>query len=95
MKKGDWIFDGCDSIGKAKSDPYEVCGRMQVDVTLYDRDGTCVGRRSPAMDGPTHFEPACDPTGWTVIEPPRFPFSRFCYLDEVLVRSNDENQRGA
>lgn len=88
MKKGDWIFDGCEQIGKAKSDLYEVCGRMHVDVTLYERDGTRIGRRSPAMGGPTHFEPACDPECWVVIKRPRFPLSRYCYLDDVLVRSN-------
>lgn len=90
MKKGDWLFNGVDTIGKAKGDPYEVCGRMHVDVVLYDRDGSRLGRISPAMGGPRHFEPATDPDGWMVIEEPRFPLQRFCYLDDLLVRRAEE-----
>lgn len=84
MKKGDWLFDGGNQIGRAKSDVYEVCGRMLIDVVLYDRDGTRIGRQSPAEGGPRHFEPALDPSEWTVIEKPRFPLSRFEYLDRMV-----------
>ncbi len=86
MKKGDWIFDGQEQFGKAKSTPYEVFGCMLVDVVLYGRDGTRIGRISPAEGGPTDFEPACDASWWTVIEKPQFPLPRLGYLSEMLVR---------
>ena len=84
MKKGDWIFDGCDALGKAKSDPYEVSGRDHVDVTLYNRAGDRVGRASPAMGGPTHFEPACTASEWYVIGKPRFPLPRYGDMRDVV-----------
>lgn len=84
MHKGDWVFNGCDQIGKVRSEPYELFGRWLMDVTLYDLSGQCVGRSSPAMGGPTQYEPACDVAGWRVIRRPEFPLSRFCRLDEVV-----------
>ena len=84
MKKGDWIFDGCDQIGKAASDPYEICGQFHVDVTLYNRAGDRVGRLSPPMGGPRHFEPACSAADWMVIEKPRFPLPWYRELSSVV-----------
>jgi hypothetical protein len=86
MKKGDWIYDGCGGIGKAKSDPYEVLGRTLVDVTIYALDGRRIGRESPAMGGPRHFEPACGVEGWTVIAKPGFPLPRFLMPDELAAK---------
>lgn len=90
MQKGDWIFDGCDSFGKAKSDIYEVCGRMHVDVVLYARSGERIGRMSPPMGGPRHFEPACSAEDWTVVKKPKFPLSRYSDLRQILVRQPHE-----
>ena len=84
MKKGDWIFDGCDSFGIARSDPYESIGRMHVDVVLYDRNGNRVGRLSPAMGGPKGFEPACSAENWKVIRRPNFPLPRWDDLRKIL-----------
>lgn len=88
MKKGDWIFDGCNQIGKAKSDPYDSCGRMHVDVTIYSREGIRVGRTSPSCGGPKHFEPACTASEWVVIKKPKFPIGKYANLSDMYVGVN-------
>lgn len=87
MKKRDWIFDGS-NIGRVKNGPYPapVGKGMMIDVTIYNLEGTRVGRVSPAMGGPRHFEPCCDVEVWEVIEPPRFPLSKWNYLEHQIKR---------
>ena len=43
-----------------------------LDLVLYSYDGTRIGRESPAMGGPTGFEPYCSPEGWEPIGKPDF-----------------------
>jgi len=81
VKKGDWLFDGCELIGKARSDVY--MGNA-IDVTIFNTEGERVGRVSPPMGGPCSFEPACTASDWTVIEEPEFPLTRFEYLSDVV-----------
>lgn len=87
MKKGNWVFDGCQSFGRIVNKPYEFSGVLHIDVALYNRDGERIGRESPACGGPTSFEPACTAEGWVVIEEPDFPISKRCYLADVLTPS--------
>jgi len=84
MKKGDWVFDGCDAFGKVKNKPYDSRGITHVDITIFDRSGNELGRTSPAMGGPQTFEPACTASEWTVIKTPEFPLSRYADLKDIL-----------
>jgi hypothetical protein len=83
VKKGDWISDmvgDSPQIGRVR----DVYGNgALVDVVLYDRKGERVGRRSPAMGGPTTFEPACPSRLWVVVEPPAFPLPRTMFTSDT------------
>lgn len=75
MKKGDWVSDfGSDipQLGRICG-TFELDGVLYINVVLYDREGTRLGRVSPALGGPRKFEPALDGRLWTVIERPSFP----------------------
>ncbi len=50
-------------------------GLIYMDIVLYNNYGEAIGRESPAMGGPTRFEPAIpwDPDLWHRIEKPSFP----------------------
>lgn len=43
-----------------------------LDLVLYQYDGIRIGRESPAMDGPTSFEPYCAAENWEPIGEPNF-----------------------
>lgn len=43
-----------------------------LDLILYDHTGERIGRGSPAMGGPTSFEPYCSAEFWEPIEEPDF-----------------------
>lgn len=82
LKAGDWIYD--DSlIGKVKY----VHDDGLLDIIIYDRTGEKIGRVSDPLDGPTGFEPCCDPDGWKKILPPQFPLKRHHYLHELVVEA--------
>jgi len=55
-----------------------------VDLILYARDGTKIGRESPSMGGPKGFEPACSTEFWFVIRQPSFPLPKYGSLQGVL-----------
>lgn len=55
-------------------DCYELDGELLLDLVIYRRDGTRVGRESPACGGPRTFEPACPASGWGLIESPNWDF---------------------
>ncbi len=54
------------------------------DLVIYARDGTRIGRESPAMGGPRGFEPFCSAENWQKIEEPRFPLDRYDYLKNLV-----------
>ena len=86
MKKGDWVSDvnrGADApqVGKVRdmwTDDLGTC----INVALYDYEGKCVGRRSPACGGPRAFEPALTASDWCVIEKPKFPLKNGFFTRE-------------
>ena len=43
-----------------------------LDLVLYAKDGKRIGRETPAMGGPTRFEPSCPADFWAPIEKPDF-----------------------
>lgn len=43
-----------------------------LDLVLYSRTGMRIGRESPAMGGPTSFEPYCNSELWEPIGEPKF-----------------------
>lgn len=77
--KGDWVVNGIGgtqpNFGIVKGIWDDGMGKT-VDVVYYDCDGNKLGRVSPAMGGPTDFEPALDFDDLTVIEVPVFPLRR-------------------
>lgn len=76
---GNWVADGT-QIARVKF----VHEDGLLDLVMYDRAGTRLGRTSPAMGGPRHFEPCCSPEGWRPIEEPGFPLSNFAFLRDVV-----------
>jgi len=79
FKPGDWVASRGDhrNVGKVK-DVYRDPGSDEavlLDLVLYDRDGSRIGRKSPACGGPSGFEPACAADYWERITPPLFPVS--------------------
>ncbi|MGE8659087.1 MAG: hypothetical protein ACN6O8_20275 [Achromobacter sp.] len=82
MKKGDWIAGGgkyMPNIGRVK----EVHSDGLIDIVFYGRDGTKLGRLSPAMGGPRHFDPCCSPVGWQLIQKPEFPLHGYIWGDKL------------
>lgn len=51
-------------------DAYVVDGELLLDLVMFRRDGTKVGRVSPACGGPRGFEPAMPASAWGLIEEP-------------------------
>jgi hypothetical protein len=80
MKDGQWIANSY-RIGKIKE---MYSDGVTADIYLYDRNGNKIGRESPAMGGPTKFEPACDLSQWKAIKTPVFPLSRFAYIEDIV-----------
>lgn len=52
---------------------HEYEGEILFDLVMYDRDGTRLGRVSPALGGPRTFEPMCSIEGWERVAAPTFP----------------------
>lgn len=77
---GDWIAD---SPGTTHPDIArvlavywdQIAGEWVGDVRLYRPTGTRIGRRSPAMGGPTDFEPCVPLSAWHKIRRPEFPLT--------------------
>lgn len=79
LARGQWAAKN-NQFGSIK----EVHSDGSLDIVLYTRNGDVIGRESPALDGPTGFEPCCDPEGWRKIRKPAFPLPVNRYLDEVV-----------
>jgi len=89
MKKGDWVVSSSE-IGRVR----KVWPDGTIDVVIYNRAGQILGRTSPAMGGPATFEPCCNPSNWKPIEPPRFPLTKYDYLQNLVrVLNPDEYDR--
>ena len=58
-------------IAKVKQ-VYELDGETLLDLIFYSYDGEKIGRESPAMGGPTTFEPCCGAEFWEPIAQPDF-----------------------
>lgn len=74
-KPGDWVGTENGRVAKVKrvwNDEHASC---LLDLAIFDRRGTQVGRESPALGGPRTYEPACDPKGWVRISEPTFPLN--------------------
>jgi hypothetical protein len=85
MRVGDWVATRVEPgyelntpirIARVKDvyrDPVSSrSNKWLVDLVLYSRDGTRIGRESPAMGGPRNLEPACHLEFWSRIEKPDF-----------------------
>jgi len=79
FKKGQWIGDKDDELtpifGVVK-DCYpegEDPNLFLLDLYVYNPQGIKIGRRSPAMGGPTSFEPCISAERFKEIEEPNFP----------------------
>ena len=90
LAEGNWVADFTDAerprIARVK-DIYSVAGDVVLDLVLYSRDGTKIGRESPACGGPRGFEPACPIENWAQIEEPDFDYlarsSKYNWGDRV------------
>jgi hypothetical protein len=75
--KDAWVADFVDPerprIARVQ-EAYESFGEVVLDLVLYRRDGTKLGRVSPACGGPRGFEPACPADAWEPIEEPDFDY---------------------
>ena len=69
---GAWV--ACDDPEQPRiaqvQDCYALAGELLLDLVMYRRDGTKVGRVSPACGGPRGFEPACPAATWGLIDEP-------------------------
>jgi len=78
--KGSWVaqFDCCAErpiiaqVRDAYSDPLLAGAAPLLDLVIFNRNGTRIGRQSPSMGGPRGFEPACSSQRWERIERPDF-----------------------
>jgi hypothetical protein len=85
FKKGQWVGDKDDSISPifgTVRDCYpegESSNLFLLDLYVYNYQGVKVGRRSPAMGGPSHYEPCISAERFKEIEEPNFPlkFDKF------------------
>lgn len=55
-------------------DCYVIGGEALLDLVIYRRDGTRIGRVSPPCGGPRNFEPACPVAAWGPIEEPDWEY---------------------
>lgn len=69
---GAWVADGDQEQPRIAqvADCYELDGEWYLDLVMYRRDGTKIGRVSPACGGPRGFEPALPAASWELIEEP-------------------------
>lgn len=75
FKRGDWAAQNdvrTPAFGRVV-DVFNIDDEWCLNIVLYDLKGNRVGRRSPAMGGPTTFEPACPATNYRKIKRPNFP----------------------
>jgi hypothetical protein len=82
VKPGDWVQDRNDAsvVAKVKKAYFGSEGVL-VDLQMFSRDGEKLKRASPAMGGPTAYEPACPYSSWQRISAPEFPF-RLMWVDD-------------
>lgn len=70
--EGAWV--ACDNPDQPRiaqvMDAYVLDGELLLDLVMYRRNGTKVGRVSPACGGPRGFEPAIPASAWGLIEEP-------------------------
>lgn len=101
FSEGVWVASTTDpdrpQIALVK-DVYELDGELLLDLVIYDRNGTRVGRESPACGGPRNFEPACPAAHWEPIEEPNFRYlaePRYHWGDRIhRIRAGCEMDRG-
>lgn len=76
--KGQWVArrDESQPLFGIVRDVYTCDGDLLIDIIVYDLKGNKVGRKSPALDGPTGFEPACPAKNYRAIVKPSFPIER-------------------
>lgn len=55
-------------------DCYTISGELLLDLVMYRRDGTRIGRVSPHCGGPRNFEPACPAAAWGPIDEPDWEY---------------------
>lgn len=81
LKAGDWVCSGT-SIARIKAAyAFDRISRDELlDLVFYERDGTRIGRESPALGGPRGFEPMCSASNWRRILKPDFPLSKYDFL---------------
>jgi len=78
--KGSWVaqFDcGAErpviaQVRDAYADPVAAGAAPLLDLVIFNRNGTRIGRQSPGMGGPRSFEPACSSQRWERIQRPDF-----------------------
>lgn len=80
LAMNDWVLEKNiqhPEIGQVKECYWDSSSQEWVmDVVLYGPEGNRIGRSSPAIGGPEHFEPAVPVNHWERIEEPDFPIRR-------------------
>ena len=79
MNRGSWVTN-TQQIGRVK----HIHNDGFIDIIVYDRFGNVIGRTSPAMGGPTSFEPCCNPDNWKEIFEPEFPLTAHDYIKNIV-----------
>lgn len=96
--KGTWVADFANPARPRLAlvkEPNEWKGEVNLDLYMYSKEGERLGRVSPAMGGPTKFEPCCPAASWVPIAEPDFEFisSKFFY-GRYLKCLHTENPNG-
>lgn len=78
--KGDWVMEGevmHPQLAKVKDSYYDTIAKEWVmDLIIHNADGCRIGRVSPRMGGPAHFEPCVPVAYWERVVKPEFPLER-------------------
>lgn len=83
VQKGAWVCrEDNRALGQVR-DAYSDEEGAYLDIVLYSPSGERIGRESPAMGGPTSFEPACPARYWICVEAPRFPVATDLYGEVI------------
>mgnify|MGYP007051632594 CR=1 FL=1 len=75
VRAGDWVGSVLDPsvTAKVRAAYFSSDGKVLVDLVVYAKDGTRIGRESPSMGGPRGYESACSWEDWKRIRKPSFP----------------------
>lgn len=84
FKKGDWVGElettkpMLGTVRECYPDDLKP-GAFLIDLVCYAPHGEKIGRKSPALDGPTGYEPCISASRFAKIEKPEFPLEMARY----------------